>query len=202
MSRKIAYFKNWIGHGPTLFNTGPIAVMTDVIPLYALEKTDLASYRALLFPGHVDQYYLFLQRDALDRYLAQGGRIVCNGHIVRPFIRYLRPYEALIYEGLETLRIYPGTPHPIFEGVDREHLTFNHGVAGFYSRGGNPPADGAVVLNTIGPQRTPIDWLLTLPGGGCLLVHSGNDMWMHAYGNNSAARVAPQLINWLMEDVT
>ncbi len=200
MTQKIAYFKNWIGNGPALFTSGPFSAVVDVIALYELENTPLADYRALLFPAHVDQHYLLSQRDRLDEYLDNGGRAVCNGHIVQPFSRHLKPYEPAPYEGLDTLRIHPAAPHPIFDGVDREHLTFRKGVAGFYSRGGNPPPEEAIVLNTVGPQHMPIDWLLNLPGGGRLLVHSGNDIWMHANEDNSAARVAPQLIDWLMED--
>ncbi|MDR2626077.1 MAG: hypothetical protein LBC37_07060, partial [Zoogloeaceae bacterium] len=156
-------------------------------------------YRALLFPSNIDQHYILTQRDRLEAYLEAGGQIVCNGHVVQPFLRFLRTYEVAPYKDVETLRIHPAAPHPIFAGVDYEDLTFRRGVAGFYSRGSNPAPEGAEILSTISPQRLPVDWLLNLPGGGRLLVHSGNDIWMHANDDNSAARIAPQLMNWLQE---
>ncbi|MDR1648071.1 MAG: hypothetical protein LBR88_08575 [Zoogloeaceae bacterium] len=201
MSQKIAYFKNWIGNGPALFASGPFSDLVRVIPLYDLEKTDLSGYRALLFSSNLDQRYAVTQRDRLEAYLEAGGQMVCNGHIVRPFLRFLRLYEVAPYQNVETLRIHPAMPHPIFAGVDYEDLTFRRGVAGFYSRGSNPVPEGAEVLSTISPQRLPVDWLLNLPGGGRLLVHSGNDIWMHANDDNSASRITPQLMNWLQEAV-
>ena len=88
----------------------------------------------------------------------------------------------------------------MFAGGDPEHLTFRRGVAGFYARGGNPPPDGARVLNTLGPDALAVDWVLALPGGGRLLTHSGNDLWMYAGSADSAGRIVPQLFDWLWGD--
>ena len=64
-----------------------------------------------------------------------------------------------------------------------------------------PPARaGALVLNTLGPDAQAVDWILALPGGGRLLVHSGNDLWMYAGSADSAGRIVPQLCAWLNGD--
>lgn len=123
--------------------------------------------------------------------------MVINGHIAYPFLRWLQPFEVQTCPGLAGLQVARGERHPVFDGVDAEHLTYRRGVAGFYARGANPPPPDARVLNTLGPDSQPIDWLLSLPGGGRLLVHSGNDLWMYANGQDSAARIVPQLLAWL-----
>ncbi len=193
------YLHHWSGNGPAVMTEGerPRAA---ILPLYTLEQCDLRRYNSILIPAHVDQRYLVTQQSRLETFLQEGGTIVVNGHIAYPFLRWLQPFEALMYNGLDSLRIHHAQPHPIFDGVDPEDMTFRRGVAGFYARGSNPVSAGAVVLNTIGPVATPIDWLLTLPGGGRLLVHSGNDLWMFHDSEDSTALIVPQLFAWLEKE--
>lgn len=195
----IAYLHNWHGPGPAALTGGDTPACA-CLPLYALEAQAPSRWRALLVPAHTDQRYLASQRAWLDTYLEGGGTLVVNGHVAHPFLRWLRPFVPAPAHGLDGLRVHPGRAHPVFAGVDPEDLTFRRGVAGFYARGGNPPPDGAWVLNTLGPERIPVDWLLTLPGGGRLLVHSGNDLWMFANSPDTAARVLPQLLDWITSD--
>lgn len=174
-----------------------------ILPLYALETlpdAQLDQTRALLIPAHADQRFLQTQQARLEAWLSKGGTLVFNGHVAHPFLRWLRPFQPQTVAGLAGLRVHRGPQHPVFAGVEGEHLTFRRGVAGFYARGCNPPCAGARVLNTLGANHLPIDWLLTLPGGGRLLVHAGNDLWMHAEGQDTAARIAPQLLAWLRAD--
>ncbi|OZI29813.1 hypothetical protein CAL29_17040 [Bordetella genomosp. 10] len=198
MRKPIAYLNNWTGRGPAAL-TGGAAPVAQPVPLYELDALALPRYAALLVPSHSDQRYLAAQRGRLEAYLLAGGTMVVNGHVAHPFLRWLAPFEPGAAAGLEGLRIHRAQAHPVFEGVDANDLTFRRGVAGFYARGGNPPPAGARVLNTLGPRAQPVDWLLDLPGGGRLLVHSGNDLWMYAGGGDSAARLVPQLIEWIYE---
>lgn len=196
MRKPIVYLNNWTGRGPAAL-TGGEAPPAEPVPLYDLDALDLSRCAALLVPAHSDQRYLATQSDRLEAFLLSGGAMVVNGHIAHPFMRWLSPFEPGTTGGLAGLRVHRAAPHPVFEGVDPDHLTFRRGVAGFYARGGNPPARGALVLNTLGPQAQPVDWLLALPGGGRLLVHSGNDLWMYAGSSDSTARIVPQLTDWL-----
>lgn len=171
-----------------------------VLPLYALEDlspAQLAQLAVLLIPAHTDQRFLQTQQAKLETWLLNGGTMVFNGHVAHPFLSYLQAYQPQSAPGLAGLQVHRGPEHPIFNGVQSEHLTFRRGVAGFYARGCNPPFADAQVLNTLGDNHLPIDWLLTLPGGGRLLVHAGNDIWMHAQDADSSARIAPQLLDWL-----
>lgn len=203
MNTEITYLHHWTGDGPAAFASAagtrpPVAV----VPLYELAQLDLHRCRALLIPANADQRYLQTQQQRLEDFLLDAGTIVVNGHIAHGFLRWLQPFQPVPYRGLETLRIHPAHPHAIFDGVDPEHMTFRRGVAGFYARGSNPPAPGAIVLNTLGPDAVPIDWLLTLPAGGRLLVHSGNDLWMFHGSEDTTSRILPQLFAWLSRNAS
>lgn len=199
MKNTIAYLNNWSGDGPAALTGGP-APRAACVPQYQLHQRDLFGYRALLVPAHADQRYLLEQRALLEAYLESGGTLVVNGHVAYPFLRWLAPFVPGSGAGIAGLRVQRAAPHPVFDGVDPEHLTFRRGVAGFYARGGNPAPAGAQVLNTLGPDAQPIDWVLALPGGGRLLAHSGNDLWMYAGSADSAGRIVPQLFAWLHGD--
>lgn len=199
MKNTIAYLNHWTGDGPAAL-TGGTEPRAACVPLYGLHELPLADYRALLVPAHADQRYLLEQRARLEAYLESGGTVVFNGHVAYPFLRWLAPFVPGSAAGVAGLRVNRAAPHPVFDGVDPEHLTFRRGVAGFYARGSNPPPAGARVLNTLGPDAQPIDWVLALPGGGRLLTHSGNDLWMYAGSADSAGRIVPQLFDWLHGD--
>lgn len=168
----------------------------DEIGHYDLHETALDTYAALMLPAHLDQIYLGEIAGHVEDFLDGGGTLVFNGHVARPMLPELRPFVPLPRIDLVHLEVHRLTPHPVFEGVDPRDLTFQRGVAGFYARGHNPPPDGAVPLNGLGPDRAPCDWLYERPRGGRILVHSGNDLWMYAGVASTASRIVPQLCAW------
>lgn len=95
---------------------------------------------------------------------------------------------------LEVIRV---ADHPVWEGVDTADLTFRRGVAGFYGRGANPPPPGARIIHVLGPGRHPVDYEVRPAVGGRLLVHAGADLWNYADSGNTAARMMPQLLDWI-----
>lgn len=168
----------------------------DEIEHYALETADLSAYRALLVPAHLDQRFFGTLTAKVSAFLDGGGTLVFNGHVAWPMLPELAPFEVLPKVTLETLEVHRITAHPVFEGVDTRELTYRRGVAGFYARGHNPPPQGAVALNGLGPERVPCDWLYHRPAGGRILMHAGNDLWMYAGAADSTARIVPQLCRW------
>jgi hypothetical protein len=194
--KKILYVDHWTGNGPAWLTKGDTP-LAEVVPLYDLEHCDLEKFHSILMPSHVDQRYLMTQQTRLEAFVEAGGTLVLNGHVAYPFLKWLNVFEPVIARGLESLRIYPHTPHPIWEGVVCDEMMFRRGVAGFYARGSHPVPVGGVVINTMGPDRQPIDWTLTVPGGGRLLMHSGNDLWMFQHSDDSTGRIVPQLFAWL-----
>jgi len=162
-------------------------------------RAALHDVRALLVPMHADQRQLARVRPVLEAFLATGGTIVVCGQIAHPFLADLRPFVPLVSMRPADLAVRIETPHPIWADIDRDDLTFRRGVAGFYGRGENPPPWGARVLTTVGHGCAAVDWLVER-GSGRLLVHGGNDLWSFANDDTTAARLAPQLIAWLLDD--
>lgn len=189
---------------PPLCSAPGIAGRLDAVDLYELAGMGLARsltrYAAVLLPIHVDQRLLAGQREELEAYLEGGGTIVINGHVAHPFLAALRPFVPLDKPGLPDLRVVEVTPHPIFEGVDRHDITYRRGVAGFYGRGHNPPPAGATILNGLRSADCPVDWTCRWPGGGRVLMHSGNNMWMYLNEKTSAARIPRQLVDWVLSE--
>jgi len=163
---------------------------------YALHETPLEDYAAIMLPAHLDQRYFGEISDRITAYLDQGGTLVFNGHVAWPMLPEFKPFVPLPKVDLEHLQVYRLTPHPVFEGVDMQDLTFRRGVAGFYARGHNPMPDGAVPLLGLGPDRIPCDWVYDRPEGGRVFMHAGNDLWMYAGDTTTAARIADQLCTW------
>ncbi|QKV18653.1 hypothetical protein [Oricola thermophila] len=154
----------------------------------------------LIVTTSVDQIDLLRKGDAIEGFLDRGGRMVINGHVLRPYVRDLRPFVPLEAPHRPDFALTRLADHPVFEGIPARALETNRGVAGFYGRGHNPPPEGAVALTGIGPDRLPVDWTWRRPAGGALFVHSGNDLW--GVGDDPAIkrRIAERLVDWCLAE--
>lgn len=168
------------------------------IDMYALADVDLRNYKGLLIPIHADQRFLLSLRSTLEAFLQTGAKLIVCGHVAYPFLPELAPFVPLTKRSSEDYRVWRVQDHAIFAGVETADLTFRKGVAGFYGRGHNPPPPRARVLHCLGAaDGTPVDYLYDRPGGGQVLVHAGNDLWMYVADDTSANRIAPQLLDWI-----
>ena len=187
------------GERPVWLDRTPAGVRIDPVA-----ETDLAGLPpnevgGLLVPMHVDQQLFAANPAWVEAFLTAGGSLVFNGLLAYPFLPELRPFEPLARRSVDALRVRIEAPtHPIFAGIDADELTFRRGVAGFYGRGQTPPPAGAVVLTTLDRGRVPLDWEWRRPGGGRLLMHPGNDLWMFRDDTSSAGRLLPQLLDWVI----
>jgi len=131
--------------------------------------------------------------------LDAGGRLVFCGHVLRPFVYGLEHFIPLADKRRADYVLTRLAEHPVFAGIDAKTLEANRGVAGFYGRGHNPPPPGATVLNGLGPDLAPVDWVWHRSAGGVLLVHSGNDLW--GVGDDPAVKtlIAERLVSWCLE---
>ncbi|PVB60176.1 hypothetical protein [Labrenzia sp. 011] len=148
----------------------------DVAQQPVLESSDLPAYDGIVLTMHSDQKHLQSVSSRLESFLEGGGSVVFNGHVAHPFLTGLSPFRPIVQNGLESFRIHVEAGHALFDGLTSDDLTFQRGVAGFYSRGTNPPPEGATVLTTIGIDRAPVDWIAPV-GRGKLFVHTGNDLF-------------------------
>ncbi|MBD0711144.1 MULTISPECIES: hypothetical protein [unclassified Streptomyces] len=191
----------------------PAGLPAEPLDVYDLSEELLLSggIKGLSLVNTVDQIFLERQAPLLERFVRGGGRILVNGHVVRPFLPGLSPWRALDYHGPDDLRISPVTPHPVFEGVDYLELLYRTGVpgtptgddlarlgvAGFYGRGYHSRVpEGGTVLNGIGPHALPIDVLYPL-GEGFVMAHAGNDLSLFSDPDRSTRSLGPRLHAWL-----
>lgn len=177
MNGRFLYLNNAAGEGPAFFGrlNGHTA---HVIQQYDADRIDLSPYHMVLLSMHADQVHLGEMSGKLAAYLDTGGTLVINGHVNRPFLPELSVYEPMEKRGLQELTIHREAEHPLFEDFSSEDLTTRRGVAGFYGRGTNPAPEGALVINSVGPDHVAVDWLYERPGGGRIFVHSGVELWM------------------------
>ncbi|MER6528158.1 hypothetical protein [Streptomyces sp. NPDC001508] len=187
-------------------------------PFTSVDLYDLDA--RLLFGGRVrgltlapDCDQLFLERNAtmLETFVRGGGRVLVNGHVVRPFLPGLPAWRAIDHHGPADLVISPVTPHPVWDGVDFYELLYRTGVpgtptgeelarvgvAGFYGRGHHSRVpERGTVINGIGPHALPVDIVYPL-GDGLVLAHAGNDLLGFSDPDRSTRTLGPRLIAWL-----
>ncbi len=175
-----------------------VAKIVDV-DIYALPETDLGTFDGVLIGTGADQRDRAEQRERLQEFLECGGTIVYCGHVAYPFLDGLSEFVPLGRYRLEDLRVSAVAPHPLFDTIASDDLTFRKGVAGFYGRGHNPPPADAVVFNVIGSGRAPVDWMRRYRNDGVLLVHAGNDLWGHGEDDSGAAVLPGRLLRWIAE---
>lgn len=164
-----------------------------------LTREQLQRRTAIVIEAHIDQRALMAWRQELEDHLVAGGLIVFNGHLTYPLFNGLEPFRVAAGRGRDDLVLEKVHEHPVFVGVDCEHLSFRRGVAGFYARGGNPPPQGATVIHQLKKDGTPVDWIWRRPKGGVILMHSGNNMWLYQNDATSASRIVPQLLTWMLD---
>jgi hypothetical protein len=181
----------------------------DRIDVYDLPTADLEPYLGLFVPNHVDQEFLLRERAHIRAFLDRGRVLVFNGHLFRDWLPGAQPF---VPKGLDGTRLVPRgihesddynvrvvTPHPIFAGVAEDDLTWRRGVRGFFARGHHPVPAGAEVLLAL-QSGEPIVYVDRVSTRGTILVHGGNDFLGLAGDSTSAARVAPQLIDWMRQE--
>lgn len=167
------------------------------LDIYQLPEVDLCRFSGMLIPSHSDQRFLLSAMEFLEVFLGHGGSLGICGHMAHPFLPELSPFVPMEVASHRDYAVYRVEEHPVFEGVDTMDLTFRKGVAGFYGRGHNPPPPGARILHRLGSKDgPPVDYVYERPGGGRVLMHSGNDFWNYVEDASSAARMAPQLLDW------
>ncbi|MEM9691922.1 MAG: hypothetical protein AAGA56_05225 [Myxococcota bacterium] len=168
-----------------------------VVPQYAFNATHLVGAAGVLFCQHLDERHLAEHRSVWAAYLADGGTLALNGPVARPFVDGLvaayRPVGGDVAGWLLDL----AAPHPIFAGVTAADISWRRGVVGFWARGCFAPPDDAEVLTRFRASGEPADWTWSPPGGGRLFVHPGNNVWGFSREPSSAARVYPQLLQWM-----
>jgi|GEM_PF-551028 len=196
-NRPVLFLRCTRGQSPGFLAIPPLADHAVVASQYDLPNLELDRFGAIVLSMLTDQHSLMAERDRLTAFLNGGGCVQINGHLAYPLFDGIGPYIPLPGRSVQDLQVHRLADHPIFDQVSEQDLTFRRGVAGFYGRGHHAPPPGAIILNGLGPERRPVDWLWQRPQGGTILLHAGIDPWIYAGDATSAARLPRQLFAWL-----
>lgn len=172
----------------------PAAVLP--VDQYALNVELLHGTQVLVTTMHQDQRWLKRQGALVRRFLEAGGTLIVQGQVAIPFLKELRPFQPMHRPRLEDYTVETLLPdHPLFDGVDPRELNCRRGVAGFYTRGSNPPPPEATVLSAAKACTVPVDWVLPI-GEGRLFMHSGNDLWTTFHDQARNDHFTGNLLSW------
>lgn len=186
------------GPPPALFAKAVAKGKGVIIREIDLTEDHFAAATGVITTTHLDQLGFARFRPAMEVLLARGGRWFFNGHVMRELVSGLEKFVPIIGAKRADLVLTRLSDHPIFAGIDAASFEENKGVAGFYGRGHNPLPQGAVAVTGVGPERLPLDWEWTLPAGGKIFSHAGNDVGGMGSVNPSHDLVAPRILDWTL----
>jgi hypothetical protein len=189
------------GEPPGLFQLAVEQGVGTIVRERDLTDAHFDAASGLITTTHIDQLGFPAWSGAVQAMLSRGGRWFFNGHILRELIPGLRIYVPIVRAKRADLVLTRLRAHPIFEGIEQSSFEENKGVAGFYGRGHNPLPEGAVAINGVSAQNLPIDWEWSLPGGGRMFVHAGNDIGGMGGPNKTHEVVAPRILSWTLGDL-
>jgi hypothetical protein len=173
-----------------------VADQVEVYDLYDVATLDLGRFLGVIVSGLSDQDFLWTQRARIRAFLEAGGVLVFSGHLYRLWIPGAGPFVPKVVRTFRDYELEVVRPHPVFEGVAAEDLTYRRGVAGFFARGHHPPPKGAQVVVAF-RSGEPVVYVDRQSTAGTILVHSGNDLLGYAVAEGTAARLVPQLLAWM-----
>lgn len=170
------------------------AMPVTAIDLDDLPTAELAPFVGLILAGRSDQSLLAAMQDKLRSFLDKGRVVVFSGQLTHAWLPGATAFEPGPAAGIE-----PGPhqlgDHPIFSSVSPPDLGTNF----LYSNGRHRPPTGADVI----AQRadgTPGAYVDRASTGGTVLLHGGANLLANATTDSSAARIAPQLIDWVRQE--
>ncbi|MBD8006472.1 phosphate starvation-inducible protein PhoH [Bacillus norwichensis] len=166
------------------------------IDVYDLKDIDLSPYKSVAIDSFVDQRYLMEHRNIIEQFLNQRKIVIFSGNL---YLSWLPGVSNFVARKVQTHRDYEvenKLQHPIFSGVEPDHMTYKRGVSGFFARGHHPVPDGAEVILTLRGD-IPITYIDRVSTKGTILVHAGNDLFKYNDPDCTTGRIKPQLMEWV-----
>ena len=170
------------------------AMPVTAIDLDDLPTAELTPFAGLILAGRSDQSLLAAMQDKLRGFLDKGRVVVFSGQLTQTWLPGATAFEPGPPPGGEPAR-HQLVDHPIFSSVSPDDLGANF----LYSNGWHRPPAGAGVI----AQRadgTPGAYVDRASTRGTVLLHGGANLLANATTDSSAARIAPQLIDWVRQE--
>lgn len=167
-----------------------------IVPQRDLSRATLFEHGGMVTSMQLDQDHLLAFTDDLRDWLGAGARWLFNGHMVRPILTEMVPFQPIPRPGRADFVQTRLSDHPLLDGIDAELLEANRGVAGFYGRGHNPLPPGARPITGLGQAQVPVDWHWPWQGGGAVFSHAGNDLWGAGLEHGLGPRLVMRAVDW------
>lgn len=168
---EIIYIKSSASHDLASFVS-----QSEVKVVNQYDKYSLKQVSGVIIGMSLDLYELQKRKHEFEEFLQDGGRMFYSGHAAISFLSFLSVYEPINNIKLEDFFISKNSDHIIYKDLDIKYFQKSKGVAGFYSRGCNPPPKGAKIITSIKQGSVPCDWEFSF-GKGKFYAHSGNDLY-------------------------
>ena len=170
------------------------AMPVTTIDIDDLPAADLSPFAGLLLAGRSDQVLLAAMQDKLRDFLDQQRVVVFSGQLTHDWLP-----GATTFEPNPAAEGEPGparlSEHPVFSGVSAHDLAASF----LYSNGWHRPPTGVDVI-AHRADGTPGAYVDRASTGGTVLLHSGANLLANATTDSSAARIAPQLVEWVRQE--
>ncbi|NOU67899.1 phosphate starvation-inducible protein PhoH [Paenibacillus sp. LMG 31461] len=171
-----------------------------VLDQYDFDAYDLlnAGHKFLILDEFIDQELMLEHKDRIKAFLDQGNILFFGGQL----FRYWIPGASLfVPKTIHSYLDYQVTvlDHPIFKGVVSDDVTYNKGVAGFFSRGHHPVPEGAEVLLRLAGEE-PTTYIDRHSSQGTIIVHAGRNLLKYRHVVSSAGRIGEQFYRFLYEE--
>lgn len=163
---------------------------------YEIDDINLEKFSGIYLSSYLDQYKFKKSAFKIRKFLENGGRIFHNGHITIPFFDELKEFEPIVDIKLKDFFITKICDHEIYKNVDIKRLNSKKGVAGFYSRGQNPPPKNAKIITAIKNATVPVDWELKI-GDGYFYTHAGIELHACAPTLLGNVKLLENIMNYL-----
>ena len=168
---EIIYIKSSASHDLASFVS-----QSEVKIVNQYDKYSLKQVSGVIIGMSLDLYELQKRKHEFEEFLQDGGRMFYSGHAAISFLSFLSVYEPINNIKLEDFFISKNSEHIIYKDLDIKYFEKSKGVAGFYSRGCNPPPKGAKIITSIKQGSVPCDWEFSFCKGR-FYAHSGNDLY-------------------------
>lgn len=147
----------------------------DFVWQYELENVDFSKYKGIIITAAVDQIMLKNINSKILEFIKNGGRVLFNGHVENEFFDFLTCYSPVKDIKHKDFFITLKNSHRIYKDLDIADFNEKNGVAGFYSRGENPPPKGAKIITAIKDGLVSSDWEIDI-NKGKFYAHAGVDL--------------------------
>jgi len=175
----------------------------EFVDIYDLPHIDMTPYKCLVINSFIDQEFLYEHRNLIADFLGKRKVLLFSGNLFRDWLPGGSSFIPKEIHSFHDYKVSIHQPHPIFEGVLEDDMTFNKGVAGFFARGHHPIPEGAEVLLML-PGGEPINYIDRHSTNGTIFSHVGNDLFgaMQKGELKTTNRIRPQLIRWVRDEYT